>query len=199
MIALGVFAKPPLPGKVKTRLIPDIGAEAAARVYRHCLEHALAVAANSGLDYRVFLGEDSDDALFADTTTRLQRGDDLGNRMANAFRDMFEAGATGALVMGSDCLDLEGRHLRAAAASLDNHDLVLLPALDGGYALIGCNRADPELFRGVAWSTDAVLQQSLANARRLGYRVCLLESVRDVDTLRDLEMYPDLVKLITPR
>ena len=196
MTAVGVFAKPPLPGLVKTRLIPDIGAEAATRVYRFCLEHTLAVVADSGFDFQIFLSETSDDALFAERLTRLQRGADLGSRMHNAMQDLLDAGAAGALIIGSDCLDLEPGHLQAAAAALDEQDLVLLPALDGGYALIGCNRADAELLRDVVWSTEAVMAQTLANARALGYRTSLLETVRDVDTLRDLKNYPDLVRLI---
>ena len=88
-------------------------------------------------------------------------------------------------------------HLQAAAQSLSDHELVLLPAIDGGYALIGCTAIDPALFDSLRWSSDQVYRQTVANARKLNYRVRSLESVRDIDTLQDLENYPELLALIT--
>lgn len=197
MITLGIFAKPPLPGTVKTRLIADIGADKAARVYRYCLEYTLAVARQSGLDYQVFLTEESDDSLFQGEAYSLQKGPDLGARMYHAFRQLLERGSDGALIIGTDCLDLTSMHLQAAAQSLSDHELVLLPAIDGGYALIGCTAIDPALFDNLRWSSDQVYRQTTANARKLNYRIKSLEPVRDIDTLRDLEHYPELLALIT--
>ena len=197
MITLGIFAKPPLPGIVKTRLIADIGAEKAARVYRYCLEYTLAVARQSGLDYQVFLTEESDDPLFQGEDYSLQKGADLGARMYHAFQQLLDRGSDGALIIGTDCLDLTSMHLQAAAQSLSDHELVLLPAIDGGYALIGCTGIDPALFDSLRWSSDQVYRQTAANARKLNYRVRSLESVRDIDTLQDLENYPELLALIT--
>ena len=197
MITLGIFAKPPLPGMVKTRLIADIGADKAARVYRYCLEYTLAVAKQSGLDYQVFLTEDSDDPLFQGEDYSLQKGADLGARMYHAFQQLLDRGSDGALIIGTDCLDLTSMHLQAAAQSLSDHELVLLPAIDGGYALIGCTAIDPALFDSLRWSSDQVYRQTAANARKLNYRVRSLESVRDIDTLQDLENYPELLALIT--
>lgn len=197
MIKLGIFAKPPLPGQVKTRLIPEIGAERATRVYRYCLDHTLAVAQASGLDYQVFLSESSNDDLFLETSFSLQRGHDLGERMYNALRLMLAGDSDGAILIGSDCLDLGPRHLLDAARALADHELVFVPAVDGGFALIGCSVLDPELFRGVPWSTAVVLDETLHNARSLEYRCRLLETLRDIDTLQDLEHYPQLVRMIT--
>lgn len=197
MISLALFAKPPLPGLVKTRLIPEIGAGKAARVYLFCLEHALLLTQHCGLDYQIYLSQDSDDDLFQYEQYNLQKGADLGARMLHAFAELIDAKSKGAIIIGSDCLDLTVGHIQAAAQALTDHELVLLPALDGGYALIGCSHANPELLKDVAWSTDQVLAQTLANARRLNYRVCLLETVRDIDTLQDLEQYPELLALIT--
>lgn len=196
MIRLGIFARPPRPGRVKTRLIPDLGADKAAEVYRHCLEHTLAVAHRCGLDYQLFLSESSEDELFADEPFALQQGGDLGARMHNALRLMLDEGASGALIVGTDCLDLRPAHLRRAAQALANTDLVLLPALDGGYALIGCREANPALFDRVDWGTRRVLRQTRANLRRLGLRVSELDAVRDIDTLADLEHYPQLLRLV---
>lgn len=197
MIAVAIFAKPPQPGLVKTRLIPDIGAGKAASVYRFCLEYALELVRHSGLEYQLYLSQDSDDELFQEEQYSIQKGQGLGTRMSNALADMLASNSDGAIIMGSDCLDLTTGHLQSAAQALSDHELVLLPAVDGGYALIGCTNANPELFKAVAWSSDQVLSQTLANAERLNYRVSLLETVRDIDTLQDLEQYPELLSLIT--
>jgi len=196
MIAVGIFAKPPLPGQVKTRLIPDIGPVKAAAVYRYCLEYTLAVVRQSGLDYQLFISEASDDPLFQGEEYGLQKGDDLGSRMFNAFQELLQRGSDGALIIGTDCLDITSMHLQAAARSLADHELVLLPAYDGGYALIGCREINPGLFSNLRWSTDQVYRQTVANALQLNYRVDSLESVRDIDRLQDLEHYPELLALI---
>ncbi len=197
MIPVAIFARPPQPGLVKTRLIPDIGAAKAARVYRFCLEYALELVRHSGLDFQLYLSQDSDDELFQEEQYSLQRGQGLGARMSKALADMLASNSDGAIIIGSDCLDLTTDHLQAAAQALSDHELVLLPTVDGGYALIGCSNPNPELFKAVAWSSDQVLSQTLANAERLNYRVSLLETVRDIDTLQDLEQYPELLALIT--
>ena len=196
MISVGIFAKPPYPGLVKTRLIPDIGADKAARVYRYCLEYTLEVARESGLEFQLYLSEACDDELLQDEEQFMQKGTDLGARMFNAIKDMLTKSTDGAIIIGSDCLDISSRHLLHAARALADHELVLLPAFDGGYALLACTNIDPWLFHNVSWSSDQVLKQTLANAERLNYRVSLLETVRDIDTLQDLEQYPELLALI---
>jgi len=196
MIAVGIFAKPPYPGSVKTRLIPDIGAAKAASVYRYCLEYTLQVVRASGLEYQLFLSETCDDALFQQEEHRLQKGDDLGQRMYHAFQELLDTASDGALIIGTDCLDLTPMHLQDAARSLADHELVLIPALDGGYALIGCTTIEPGLFRDLRWSTDKVYRQTVTNAQGLNYRVASLETLRDIDTLQDLEHYPELLALI---
>ena len=198
-IRLGVFARPPHPGRVKTRLIPDIGAAAATEVYRHCLEYTLKIATESKLEFSLFLSEAGEDALFAGLPTRVQRGDDLGDRMQRALAELLAEGADGAMLIGSDCLDLRADSLQRAADLLRDNDLVLAPAHDGGYALIGCRQAHPDLFENIAWGSAAVLATTLERAARLGYRVGRLETVRDVDRLRDLEHYPELRRLLPSR
>jgi len=197
MVTLGIFAKPPIPGLVKTRLIPDIGAARATRVYRYCLEHTLAVARQSGLGYQLFLSDESDDDLFQDEAYRLQKGNNLGERMYQAIQQLLRDGADGALIVGTDCLDLSSIHLQNAAQALSDHELVLQPAFDGGYTLIGCTEIDSGLFRQVRWSSEMVYDQTVKNARELDYRIASLEYLRDIDTLQDLEHYPELLSLIT--
>ncbi len=195
-VQLGVFAKPPAEHQVKTRLIPDIGAVNATQVYRQCLQHALDITAASRLGCRCFLTEASDDSVFQGFPQSLQQGDDLGERMLSAFDDMLER-HDAAIIIGTDCLDMTTEHLQQAAMMLRESDLVIQPVYDGGYSLIGCKRIDGSLFDEVEWSTHSVLEQTLHNAEKLGYRVSLLETVRDIDTLEDLKHYPQFSALIT--
>jgi hypothetical protein len=116
--------------------------------------------------------------------------------MFNATKDLLATSTDGAIIIGSDCLDISPRHLLQAAQALADHELVLLPALDGGYALIGCTSIEPGLFHNINWGSDQVLKQTLAQAEKLNYRVSLLETVRDIDTLQDVEQYPELLALI---
>ena len=116
--------------------------------------------------------------------------------MFNAIHDMLATDTDGAIIVGSDCLDLAPAHLLEAARSLTSNELALLPAMDGGYAMIGCTRIEAGLMQNINWSSEQVLEQTLANAARLNYRVSLLETVRDVDTLQDVEQYPELLALI---
>ena len=192
---VGIFARPPVSGKVKTRLIPDLGATKATQIYRHCLKHALQVCRNSGLGHQLFLTDQSDDEIFQGEDYLLQQEGDLGMRMFRALEVMLTS-SKGAIIVGSDCIDLTRRHLHQAAKALDSHELVLLPAEDGGYALIGCSQVDIKLFNNVQWGSEQVLEQTLTNANKLNYRTCLLETVRDIDTLHDLKHYPDLLALI---
>ena len=195
MTALAVFAKPPKPGLVKTRLIPDIGADRATAVYRHCLQHALDVAYESGLEHYIYLTETSDDSQLQGPPHKLQTGVSLGDRMQNSLKEMLEQ-SDSAIIIGSDCLDISVHHIERAARALSSFDLVLLPAYDGGYALIGSRHADTALFDNVDWSTSRVLRQTLDNATALGWNTNQLEMVRDIDTLQDIEHYPELLELI---
>lgn len=197
MTNLAIFAKPPRAGLVKTRLIPELGADNAAKVYRYCLQHAIEIARQSRLDFRIYLSEADEDSLFAPYPIHFQSGENLGERMFNAFQELLQLNPAGAIIVGSDCLDLKVRQLKAAAQALVDHELVLLPAFDGGYALIGCRTVDTALFDRIDWSTEQVLRQTTTNADKLGYRTCLLETVHDIDTLQDMERYPELLNLVT--
>ncbi|MDH5356586.1 MAG: TIGR04282 family arsenosugar biosynthesis glycosyltransferase [Gammaproteobacteria bacterium] len=197
MPLLQIFAKPPIEGKVKTRLIPDIGANGATRVYRYCLAFTLDLARSSTLHYEVWLSEAAETPLFDGLECRIQQGNDLGKRMYLALNHHLQAYPNEpVLLIGSDCLDLTVHHLNQAIECLSTHDLVLLPSFDGGFAMIGCRVINQSLFDHVLWSSPLVLQQTLANAGKLGYRTHLLETVRDIDTLDDLNHYPALRGLI---
>ncbi len=192
-----IFAKAPVEGKVKTRLIPQLGAARATEVYRYLLQFTLDLLHASTFDYQVWLAESSNLDIFRGENYRIQQGSNLGNRMVHALIDGHNSNpGESILLIGSDCLDLTETHLIQANESLTQHDLVFLPSLDGGFAMIGCRNINRSIFDGVKWSSETVLQQALANAGKLNYRVDLLETVRDIDTLDDLNHYPQLRELI---
>ncbi|MEU3199374.1 TIGR04282 family arsenosugar biosynthesis glycosyltransferase [Streptomyces sp. NPDC006996] len=190
--AILVMAKAPRPGTVKTRLHPLLGplrcAELQAGLIRHTME---LTTVHTPWTYLACAPADGGDtigtAVPAGVRLLLQRGEDLGRRLAAAVTDAFVDGAGPLLVIGTDAPTLTGDHLAAAFAALENHDVVLGPALDGGYYLIGLRAPHTSLFGlgSDVWSTDRVLTATLGVARREGLSVGLLCPLRDLDTPED--------------
>lgn len=200
MPVIQIFAKPPVEGKVKTRLIPDIGANSATRVFRHCLIYTLDLLRASQCNYQIWLSEETKDDIFQQEPYHLQQGLNLGDRMLFALEsELSDQSNKKVILIGSDCLDLNQQYFDQALRALDTNDIVLLPTFDGGFALIGCRIIDPLLFDQVEWSSSRVLQQTIDNAKLLNYQIQLLEMVRDIDTLSDLGHYPQLLSIIDPR
>ena len=200
MALIQIFAKPPVEGKVKTRLIPDLGESAATEIYRYCLDYTLNLVRQSGFDYQIWLSEDSSDPIFQGEAYYLQQGADLGSRMLQAISNGLKRQAADSpkvILIGSDCLDMTHDHLQQAVEALCSHDIALSPALDGGYALIACRRIESQLFTDVEWGSGSVFNQTLKNAQSLDYRVAILETVRDIDTLQDVNHYAELKHLIS--
>jgi rSAM/selenodomain-associated transferase 1 len=204
--ALVIFAKAPIPGQVKTRLCPPLTPDEAASLHgsfvldmlersgRAAKAHA-DHATRSRLD-RFFACAPSSDHVFFKVVeerhgVRLidQVGDDLGARMDHAFATIFAMGYAPALLVGTDLPTLPESSFSNALDLLTIHDLVLGPALDGGYFLIGLNRPTPALFTDVAWSTDQVFAQTRHKADALGLKTALLPAERDVDTVDDLRAF----------
>jgi glycosyltransferase A (GT-A) superfamily protein (DUF2064 family) len=240
-----IFTRYPEPGKTKTRLIPLLGAEGAARFQRQMTEQTLAqvkelkafrplsvevhfaggnqqlmqdwLGSNTtrdtspptpsslklrlqgegsitppfpsregggmgglGLSYPSSIG------LGSDIIYRQQSEGDLGRRMALAFKDSFSAGMTSVVIIGTDCPDLKAKLMVKAFHALEQNDLVLGPALDGGYYLIGLRRLIPELFTGISWSTAEVLEQTIRIAERLDLAIAFLPLLNDIDRPEDL-------------
>ena len=174
-----VFARAPVPGEAKTRLIPRLGAWGAARLHARLVRHALrtARAARCG---PVELHLTRPHSLFKGA--RLQRGRDLGERMYRALSKAKKP----AILIGTDCPALAPADLRRAARWLRGGcDVVLAPAEDGGYALIGARRVSRRLFEDIAWSTPRVYAQTVEKLR--GHRWRALRTVWDVDRPEDLE------------
>lgn len=189
-----IFTRYPEPGKTKTRLIPALGAEGAAVLQRQMTEHTFAqVKELQGvrpLSVEVyFVGGNQhlmQSWLGTSVIYRQQGEGDLGRRMAIAFQTASEAGYERIVIIGTDCPDLNAQLMVKAFQSLEQHDLVLGPAQDGGYYLIGSRRLIPELFTGISWSTAEVLQQTMSIAQKLKLAVTFLPILSDVDRPEDL-------------
>lgn len=193
-----IFTRYPEPGKTKTRLIPALGAEGAATLQRQMTEHTLdqvkELQAKRLVSVEVYFVGGNQQLMQSWLGTSViyrQQGDgDLGRRMAIAFQTALEAGKQRVVVIGTDCPDLKAEVMVKAFHALEQHDLVLGPAQDGGYYLIGLCRLIPELFTGISWSTAEVLQQTMSIAQRLELAVAYLPRLSDVDRPEDLVSNP---------
>lgn len=194
--AIIVFAKAPVPGLAKTRLAPALGEAGAAALAECMLRHALAqaVAADVGPVELCAAPDASHPALqaaAAEHGVRLteQGTGDLGLRMHRAFaRSLMHHG--GVLLIGTDAPSMDAGVLRQAASALQDHDAVFVPALDGGYALVGQRRADPRWFTDMRWSHDRVMQDTRERLRAAGVRWAELPAVADIDEPADLVHLP---------
>jgi rSAM/selenodomain-associated transferase 1 len=188
-----IFVKAPRPGAVKTRLAQAIGAEQACIAYQSLVR---AVLGNLRACDAVELRFAPDDAL-PEIVPWLQpawvakpQGDgDLGGRLARAFQDAFGSGAERVVVIGSDCPEVTMEDLAAAFHALDRADVVLGPAEDGGYWLIGLKQFARSLFDRISWSTARVLEQTVERIREAGLRVNFLRTLHDVDTGADWDRW----------
>ncbi len=198
--SLLIFFRFPEAGRVKTRLIPRLGPEGAAALYRRLAEHVLRQArlvSRSRLACAAFVEppeklEEARRWIGPEWAERgwlvlPQGGEDLGRRMAAAFEWAFASGARRAVAIGTDCLDAGAETLDAAFEALSSADAVLGPALDGGYYLLGLARMIPEVFHGIEWSTARVLEATKIRLAAAGASFRELATLRDLDTPEDLD------------
>lgn len=188
--ALVIFVRNPILGQVKTRLAKDIGDERALAIYLQLLEHTLKI--TRSLSFRKFIyyaDEVSDYDLWSvpGYTKRMQSGTNLGERMLNSFKELFEQGFTRIVIIGSDCLQLQTENLQEAVTLLESNTAVIGPASDGGYYLLGLTKLYPELFVNKPWSTDQVLTKTIDDFNNQGISYALLEELSDIDDITDLE------------
>ncbi|MDY0007199.1 MAG: TIGR04282 family arsenosugar biosynthesis glycosyltransferase [Spongiibacteraceae bacterium] len=194
-VTVQVFAKAPAPGLAKTRLIPVLGADGAARLAARMLERTLwaAIAAELGPVQLWTTPAVSDPAWRGVALPPLvqphpQGEGDLGARMARAASAGLAEGRPVVLI-GTDCVEMSAALLQDAAAALSRCEAVIHPTLDGGYALLGLRRFDMTLFQDMPWSTDRVYSLTLARLRALHWRVQALTRLHDVDRPEDLERF----------
>jgi uncharacterized protein len=191
MRRIAVFARRPVPGRVKTRLSPALPAALACDLHHAMLDDAIAVARAASVDERFLYwdraegdvsgaGERAGDPF----ATRAQCEGDLGARLSAAFAELLRDPDDRAIVIGSDCPSLDAAVVDAGFAALETRDVVVGPTSDGGYYLIGLSRPAPALFRGIDWGTERVLMQTLEAARSLACE--RLIGLDDLDTPADL-------------
>ncbi len=202
-----LFLRYPQPGRTKTRLIPALGAAGAAELQRQMAEYLLARISHSDWKTQVhFTGAsllDMQSWLGSQQSYRAQAEGDLGKRLWSGFQLAFTESKASppqlnrVIAVGADCPDLSIRHIQQTFEQLDRHDVVLGPAKDGGYYLIGLRQFDLDkksisqksLFTGISWSTSTVLQQTLERAQTLNLSTAQLETLADIDRPQDLAIW----------
>jgi len=181
-----VFAKNPKLGKVKTRLAQSIGNEKALEIYKSLLK--ITEAATSGLintDVHIYSNELMSNEYWLGKKKFLQEGNQLGEKMKNAMETAFSMGYTKVILIGSDLPDMSTELIENAVLQLDLNDVVIGPAKDGGYYLVGMTKPLSYIFENKQWSTSTVLKDTLENL--IDERIYLLRELNDIDTFEDLQ------------
>ena len=190
MPRVAIFTKWPAPGRAKTRLIPTLGPDGAARLHARLVEQTLAVVRASGLAFEVRVtgaGAPEFTQWLGDDVAIVDQGDgDLGARLARVPAPM--------LLIGADAPDLTAEHLRAAAIALDHAPAVIGPAADGGYWLLGLARMMPHLFTSMPWGTDNVAAETIARLTADRIEPVMLPTLHDCDRPEDLARWPNLAR-----
>ena len=192
-----IFLRNPQLGKVKTRLASSIGEVQALEIYNLLLNRTRTI--TQGLDcdkivyYSDFIDND-DDWSSTNYKKALQMGDSLGQKMHHAFQQGFDSGYNKIGIIGSDCYELDQHAIEQAFNELNKQDLVVGPASDGGYYLLGIKKMAPSLFKNKLWSTPLVLKDTLKDAEDLGLSVKLLQQLNDVDSEDDLGTIREFIR-----
>lgn len=197
--ALIIFTRNPELGKVKTRLAKTVGDESALNIYKFLLNHTVEITEKINVDKYVFYSETIQRNDIWDTDIfrkKLQTGNDLGERMNNAFSEIFGMGYEKAIIIGSDMFDLEKKDLETAFEALQTNHYVIGPATDGGYYLLGMKKLNSELFQNKNWGTDSVLKETLKNLK--DEKFVLLEERNDIDYFEDIKNIDAFQKFLPP-
>lgn len=183
-----VFVKNSRLGKVKTRLAKSIGDNAAFEVYTHLVEITERETAKlENCDVHIYFSESLVENQWPGKTKFVQQGEDLGQRMRNAFSNSFAAGYKHVLGVGSDLPDLNASIISKGFLALTQFSTVFGPADDGGYYLIGMNSLQNCIFENKPWSTENLLELTKTELQQNDITVCLLETLNDIDTIEDLQ------------
>jgi rSAM/selenodomain-associated transferase 1 len=184
-----IFYRNPELRKVKTRLAKTLGDEKALAIYLKLSSHTRAITENLATDKVVYYSNyvDTED-VWPNTTfqKKLQNGNDLGEKMNNAFVEGFQSGYERVCIIGTDCFELSRDIIKQAFDQLHTNDAVIGPAKDGGYYLLGMKKHMPELFRNKMWSTDTVATDTIQNLKDLNITFAQLVVLSDVDEEKDL-------------
>ncbi len=186
--ALIIFARNPELGKCKTRLAETVGDETALEIYKHLLLHTSNVAKNIPADRFVFYSETIQKNDIWDETIfrkKAQSEGDLGVKMENAFLELFQMGYDKVIVIGSDLFELRPHHINTAYKDLNTNEVVIGPAKDGGYYLLGLSKMNACLFRNKPWSTSSLLEETIKELNNKNMAFTTLEVLNDIDTYED--------------
>ncbi|MEO8852829.1 MAG: TIGR04282 family arsenosugar biosynthesis glycosyltransferase [Ginsengibacter sp.] len=187
--ALIIFAKNPVAGKVKTRLAATIGNVAALKIYNELIAHTISITTDLPIDKYVFyLNEITRNDMWDDNIffKKLQNGNNLGERMKNAFGTVFKKGYKSVVIIGTDCPALNGVIIMKAFTKLDLYDVIIGPAEDGGYYLLGIKYLYSALFENIQWSTPDVLNETKIKCVELKLDYYMLPLLNDIDEEKDL-------------
>jgi uncharacterized protein len=193
--ALIIFTRNPELGRCKTRLTKTIGDKAALEIYKHLIKHTVNTSKKSNADKYVFYSENITKEDFWNPEIfkkKLQYGNDLGARMENAFTELFQLGYEKVIIIGSDLLDLTTQHINDAFNLLNKTDIVIGPAKDGGYYLLGMKTLHATIFKNKDWGTSSVLNDTINDIQNCTFS--LLEALNDIDTFEDVKPYQELKK-----
>ncbi len=189
-----LMARPPELGRVKTRLAATLGEDIALAIYCQLLNHTFDVLTEVGKSLTVFAAGNPQWFHDLGYNTIEQTDGDLGVRMEHAFASTFHKKSGAVIMLGTDCLELTEQHVKSALDCLTRMDVVLGPAKDGGYYLIGMKSHHRELFEEMPWSTDKLLEQTIKAIRRNSLSFGSISILRDVDIEEDL---PERMRRIT--
>jgi len=196
--AIIIFVRNPVLGKVKTRLAKQLGDGVALSVYKKLLNHTHSVLSDASADRFVFYADYiNENDLWENNLyhKHLQSGDDLGERMKNAFQLLFKKNYNKVVIIGSDCFELSKEIIEEALTQLETSQIVIGPAADGGYYLLGMNAFYPAAFNNKQWSTETVFEDTIKDITLAGCSYYSLPKLRDVDTADDLKKFPELLSL----
>jgi len=192
-----IFVKNIKLGKVKTRLAKTVGKENAFKVYKALVEITEVATSNINIDKRIYFSDTVIDEKWSKDHKTVQKGEDLGQRMSNAFKDGFDDGYTEIVLIGSDLPNITKNVINNGFNSLKLKEVVFGPAEDGGYYLVGMSKFHNCIFENKAWSTASLLEETLAELNQKKIDVSLIETLNDIDTFEDLQAYPKFLKLIS--
>ena len=196
--ALIIFVRNLEKGKVKSRLAKDIGDNKALDVYKYLLQHTRNVAIGTRCSHFVFysdyvhVNDVFDDDCF---TKAIQRGDELGERMINAFEHVFHLGCKIICIIGSDCYELQSEHISEAFQQLKSNDVVVGPTIDGGYYLLGMKQLHQPVFQSKEWGTSSVYDDTIADLKQANLSYSSLPTLNDIDLVDDLLKTDILTKI----
>ena len=196
--ALIIFIKNPVIGKVKTRLAATVGNDLALVIYKKLIEHTLTIIKDVNADKYIFFSERIDDNI-GDSNIffkKVQAGTDLGEKMKNAFEQLFKNNYKNICIIGTDCPGISEDTFEEAFTKLNKDNVVMGPAEDGGYYLLGMNKFNENLFNEIVWSTAQVLQTTIEKCIENNLRFTLLKKLSDIDEEKDLIHFDAFKKII---